>query len=64
MKERSTFEQHLRKANLADNTIQIYLWTVEYYHAHYDAVSKENLLAYNLVWMVPGLLITEWTRHI
>ena len=29
-----------------------------------NILTMENLLAYNLVWMVPGLLITEWTRHI
>ena len=46
MKQQSTFEEHLRKSNLSENTITSYLWTVEYYHAHYDAISKENLLAY------------------
>ena len=46
MKQQSTFEEHLRKINLSENTITSYLWTVEYYHAHYDAISKENLLAY------------------
>ena len=29
-----------------------------------DLLSAENLLAYSLVWMVPGLLMTEWTRYI
>lgn len=29
-----------------------------------DMLTMQNLLAYNLIWMVPGLLITEWTRHI
>ena len=46
MKKQGTFEEHLRKSNLSENTITSYLWTVEYYHAHYDAISKENLLAY------------------
>lgn len=46
MKQQGTFEEHLRKSNLSENTITSYLWTVEYYHAHYDAISKENLLAY------------------
>lgn len=32
-------------------------------HAEY-LVSPENLLLYELVWMIPGLLITEWTRFI
>ena len=27
-------------------------------------LSVQNLLAYSLVWMVPGLLITGWTRYI
>ncbi len=27
-------------------------------------LTPENLLLYELVWMIPGLLITEWTRHV
>ena len=27
-------------------------------------ITPENLLLYELIWMVPGLLITEWTRRI
>lgn len=27
-------------------------------------VTPENLLLYELVWMIPGILITEWTRFI
>ena len=46
MRTTETFEQHLRKSNLSENTIHSYLWTVDFYHTHYDAVSKENLLAY------------------
>lgn len=46
MKEQVTFEEHLRKGNLSENTITSYLWTVNYYHEHYDKISKENLLAY------------------
>lgn len=41
-----TFEQHLRRGNLSENTIHSYLWTVEFYHTHYSEISKENLLAY------------------
>jgi Site-specific recombinase XerD len=44
MKE--TFEAHLRKENLSENTITSYMWTVDYYLSHYDEVSTENLLAY------------------
>ena len=40
------YEDQLRKSNLSDNTIESYLWTVNYFFAHYDAISKENLLAY------------------
>lgn len=40
MKQQDTFEEHLRKSNLSENTITSYLWTVEYYNAHYDAISK------------------------
>ena len=32
-------------------------------HAEY-LVTPENLLLYALVWMIPGLLITEWTRFV
>jgi len=32
-------------------------------HAEY-LLTPENLLLYELVWMIPGLLITEWTRSI
>ena len=30
----------------------------------WDVMSATNLLGYGLVWTVPGLLITEWTRYI
>ena len=46
MKGQATFEEHLRKSNLSENTITSYLWTVNYYHEHYETISKENLLAY------------------
>ena len=46
MKTKLTFEEYLRKDNLSKNTITSYLWTVNYYTENYDAVSKENLLAY------------------
>ena len=46
MKTKQTFEEHLRKGNLSENTITSYLWTVNYYNTHYDEVNKENLLAY------------------
>lgn len=32
-------------------------------HAEY-LVTPENLLLYELVWMIPGLLITEWMRFV
>jgi site-specific recombinase XerD len=40
------FETHLRKSNLAENTLTSYLWTVDYFFANYDGVTKTNLLAY------------------
>ena len=46
MKKKETFEQYLRRSNLAKNTIDSYLWTVRYYKTHYGTFSKENLLAY------------------
>lgn len=44
--DKITFEEYLRKENLSENTITSYLWTVSYFNANYDVVSKENLLAY------------------
>lgn len=41
-----TFEEYLKKENLSENTIKVYLWTVEYYENNYDSLNKENLLAY------------------
>ena len=46
MRTKITFEEYLKKSNLSVNTVTSYLWTVEYYNNHYDAVNKENLLAY------------------
>ena len=46
METQSQFEAFLRKSNLSENTITSYLWTVDYYEAHYDAISKETLMAY------------------
>ena len=46
MNTKVTFEEYLRKDNLSENTITSYLWTVNYFTENYDAVSKENLLAY------------------
>lgn len=41
-----TFEDYLKKQDLSQHTISIYLWTVEYYNSNNDSLSKENLLAY------------------
>ena len=46
MKTQTSFEEHLKRSNLSENTITSYLWTVNYYHSHYDSLSKKNLLAY------------------
>ena len=48
MKTKNTFEEYLRKGNLSENTITSYLWTVDFYNAHYNGVNKENLLAQKL----------------
>ena len=45
-KRKSSFEEYLRKENLSDNTVEAYLWTVEYFNSHYESLCKENLLAY------------------
>ena len=46
MKTQQSFEEYLKKNNLSGNTLDSYLWTVDFYHSHYDGVTKENLLAY------------------
>ena len=46
MKTKISFEEHLRKSNLSENTITSYLWRVEYFQSHYDGITSENLLAY------------------
>ena len=40
------FESHLAKLDLAKNSIASYLWTVNYFSAHYGEFTKKNLLAY------------------
>ena len=42
----TTFQKHLAKTNLAQNTITSYVWTVNYFFEHYKEVNKKNLLAY------------------
>ena len=46
MKTEQTFEEFLKKSNLSVNTLEAYLWTVDFYHSHYNGVTKENLMAY------------------
>lgn len=46
MKTKITFEEYLKKENLAENSIESYLWTVNYFTENYEQVSSENLLAY------------------
>ena len=41
-----TFNEYLRKENLSEHTISVYVWTVNYFCKSYDSVTKENLLAY------------------
>ncbi len=40
------YGKYLVKLELADNTLQSYLWTVQYFLNNYGEVSKENLMAY------------------
>ena len=40
------FKNHLARTNLARNTINSYVWTIEYFLNHYGEVNKRNLLAY------------------
>ena len=46
MKTKITFEEYLKKDNLAENSIESYLWTVDYFTTHYEKATSENLLAY------------------
>lgn len=46
MKDKNKFEAFLKRSNLSENTIDVYLWTVRYFEEHYDGISKEYLLAY------------------
>ena len=46
MMTKITFEEYLKKDNLAEKSIESYLWTVNYYTANYEQISSENLLAY------------------
>ncbi len=41
-----TFEDYLKKEDLSDHTISVYMWTADYYAQNYDSLSRENLLAY------------------
>lgn len=41
-----TFEDYLKKGNHSANTIEAYLWTVNYFTNHYEQVTSANLLAY------------------
>ena len=41
-----TFEDYLKKENLSDHTISVYLWTVDFYNRNYNSLSKENMMAY------------------
>lgn len=46
MKTKVTFEEFLKKENLAENSIESYLWTVDFFLSHYEEISSDNLLAY------------------
>ncbi len=40
------FERHLSKSDLSKNTVTSYVWTVNYFFAHYKEINKKNLLSY------------------
>lgn len=46
MEQNVSFEEYLKSCGLSENTRSSYLWTVNYFQAHYGSVSRENLLAY------------------
>ena len=41
-----SFEDYLKKENLSQHTISVYLWTVDYFISNYKDFNTENLLAY------------------
>jgi site-specific recombinase XerD len=45
------FKNHLRKSDLSKNTVASYVWTVNYFLAHYERIDKENLMAYK-AWLI------------
>jgi site-specific recombinase XerD len=46
MKTKADFETALRKNNLSEHTIEVYLWTVRYFNENYSSINKDNLLSY------------------
>jgi site-specific recombinase XerD len=40
------FQKFLEKSDLSKSTIRSYVWTINYFTAHYEETDKENLLAY------------------
>lgn len=46
MAQLQEFEQFLKRSNLSANTIESYLWTVEWFTGHYGEVNEKNLLEY------------------
>lgn len=45
---RTRFEKSLSREGMAENTIRSYLWTVDYFAAHYGVMSQESLAAYKV----------------
>ena len=46
MDKQKQFESYLKRANLAENTVTSYSWTINFFFSHYEELSKESLLAY------------------
>jgi integrase len=46
METKVTFEEFLKKENLAENSIESYVWTVNFFLSQYEEISSDNLLAY------------------
>lgn len=40
------FKNYLVKTDLAENTVESYVWTVQYFFSHYEKINRKNLLAY------------------
>lgn len=51
MIENEKFERHLRKSNLSENTISLYMFAIKQYGQQYDDVTQKKLREYK-IWLI------------